>query len=344
MTGNQHTHPTWASRADLLEDPRLTEFVAWLRQLRQLSPHTEENYLRDIGQFVNFFYGTEAMPPFDWLLPNRQDAKRFLYAYTKTGARPASAARKLASLRTLFRYFALENLREDNPFSGIRRPKGDQPLPRVLTEAETLRLLEAPTEALRALDNPTPETRYIHLRDRAILETLYSTGARVSELITLDPGDISLSDGVCRVFGKGRKERLALLGRPAREALTAMLEASLALWPIAAEGGGGTPLFRNLTGGRLTTRSVERSMKHWLAAAGLPDDLSPHKIRHSFATHLLTHGADLRAVQELLGHASPATTQIYAHLSAEQITASYHHAHPRGAALSSRRDDGDRRG
>lgn len=329
MTGNQHTLPTWASRHDLLKDPYLAEFVVWLRQLRQLSPHTESNYLRDIGQFVNFFFGEASAPPFDWLLPNRQDAKRFLYAYTVTGVRPASAARKLASLRTFFRFLVLENLRADNPFSGLRRPKGDKPLPRILSETETVRLLDAPLISLRDLPDPTPEKRYVHLRDRAILETLYSTGARVSELVQMVPTDVSLKDGLCRVFGKGRKERLCLLGQPACEAITAMLDSALLLWPAGTEEGKGA-LFRNLSGGRLTTRSVERSMKHWLAAAGLPDDLSPHKIRHSFATHLLAHGADLRAVQDLLGHASPATTQIYAHLSAEQISASYHQAHPRG--------------
>ena len=192
-------------------------------------------------------------------------------------------------------------------------------------------LLEAPVQALAEQEKngvkPEPSAVYASLRDAAILELLYSTGARISEAAGLTRRHVDLLAGVARVRGKGKKERLCALGRPAVHALEKALEVSELLWPASAKDT--SPIFLNLHGGPLTTRSMERNMKTWLAAAGLPRALTPHKLRHSFATHLLDAGADLRSVQELLGHASLTTTQIYTQVSVERLKEIYRHAHPR---------------
>ena len=332
MNRNQHTLPTLPSRPDVADDPAVARFAVSLRELRRASPHTVANYLRDIGQFAAFLWPPSAKPPLDWAAPSRDDAQRFLHAYARTGAKPASTARKLASLRTFYRFLLREEALAVSPFATLRPPRRAKALPILLTEAEVTRLLNAPAEALRqALEAPAPpdpHARYLLLRDAALFETLYSTGARIAEIAALTNDRLDLEAGVCRVLGKGAKERLCLLGAPALAALRAMRAQARLLWSRADAPE--RPVFLNHEGHGLTTRSIERFMKRWLAAAGLSPDLSPHKLRHSFATHLLTHGADLRVVQELLGHASPATTQVYTHLAPERLAETYHAAHPRG--------------
>lgn len=329
---NQHTLTTLPVRTDITADPAVKRFERWLESVRHASSRTITNYLRDIGQFVAFYW-QEQPAPFAWASPTRADAKRFLHTYAKTGAKPASTARKLASLRSFYRFLITEKTLESSPFSGLRPPLREKRLPILLTEDEVTRLLNAPVEALKvALQTSgaalSPLTHFLLLRDIALFETLYSTGARVAEIADLTNGQVYLESGYCIVRGKGNKERLCMLGDPAVRAIQAMRQqaATLHLMPDAPN----KPLFTNNTGTKLTTRSIERFMKRWLLAASLSPSLSPHKLRHSFATHLLTHGADLRAVQELLGHASPATTQIYTHLSVEHLTETYHKAHPRG--------------
>lgn len=328
MNRNQHTLETFASRPDIGDDPVVARFADWLRAVRHASAHTVGNYLRDVGQFAAFFWGPTNAPPFDWALPDAADAKRFLHAYARTGAKPSSSARKLAALRAFFRWLVSEGALAHSPFATLRPPRRGKPLPTLLSEDEVARLLQAPHEALKAEDSADPLRRYVLLRDAAIFETLYSTGARVAEIAALTNDRLDLARGGCVVRGKGDKERLCLLGRPAIEALGAMRDQARRLWP--GTDAPGCTVFLNRDGERLTTRSIERFMKRWLAFAGLSADLSPHKLRHSFATHLLSHGADLRAVQELLGHASPATTQVYAHLAPERLAQTYHEAHPRG--------------
>lgn len=328
MNRNQHTLETFAARADLGADPVVARFVDWLRVVRHASALTAENYVRDVGQFAAFFWKPSDKPPFDWALPDAADARAFLHAYASTGAKPASTARKLAALRTFFRWQVTEGLLAHSPCAALRPPRRSKPLPTLLSEDEVTRLLRAPYEALAAETSAEPLRRYGLLRDAALFETLYSTGARVAEIAALTNDRLDLARGGCVVRGKGNKERLCLLGRPAVAALEAMRAQARQLWP-----GTDAPtcaVFLNRDGEGLTTRSIERFMKRWLAAAGLSPDLSPHKLRHSFATHLLSHGADLRAVQELLGHASPATTQVYAHLAPERLAQTYHTAHPRG--------------
>ncbi len=333
MARNQHSLETFTSRTDILKDPEVARFADWLRTIKHSSELTVENYLRDIGQFVAFYWKASELPPFNWARPDRTDAKRFLYAYARTGAKPTSTARKLSSLNAFFKYLVIQNVLAHSPVSGLRPPRKEKPLPILLTEAEVERLLAAPSEALHdALttegDALSPLKHYTLLRDCALFETLYSTGARISEVAHLKNRQLHLEQGTCIVLGKGNKERLCMLGAPAIRAIQAMHDQARLLWP-----GTSAPernVFLNCEGVGLTTRSIERFMKYWLVLAGLPATLTPHKLRHSFATHLLSHGADLRAVQELLGHASPATTQIYTHLAPERVAETYHAAHPRG--------------
>lgn len=332
-TGNQHTRPTLPVRQDIADDPQVAAFCDWLRAVRHASPQTVVNYLRDIGQFAAFFWGLEAPLPLPWLLPDRADAKRFLHTYVRTDAKATSTARKLSSLRAFFRFLVISGAVSHSPFTGLRPPRRERTLPRLLTEAEVSRLLNAPAEALRdRLLHAQPPldaaSHYALLRDCAIFETLYSTGMRVAELAALTNASLDLPHATVRVLGKGNKERLCLLGEPACLAIRAMQARARALWPRTDAPT--APVFLNLQGAGLTTRSIERFMKHWLAVAALPADLSPHKLRHSFATHLLAHGADLRVVQELLGHASADTTQIYTHLAPERLAQTYHATHPRG--------------
>jgi integrase/recombinase XerC len=204
----------------------------------------------------------------------------------------------------------------NNPATGLRGPRQERKLPRFFSREEMLRLLEAPPA-----DGP------LGLRDRAILEVLYSAGLRVSELTGLELGDLDLGEGLATVRGKGRKERLALLGPPATQAINAWLPARQALaGPRALTQ---PALFLNRRGTRLTTRSVGRLLSKYLAQTGLDPEASPHTLRHSFATHLLDAGADIRSVQELLGHRSLGTTQMYTHVSTQRLRDSYHKAHPR---------------
>ncbi len=333
MPRNQYSLETFVSRPEISRDPTVIRFAEWLRTVKHSSPLTVENYLRDIGQFVSFYWKAEDLPPYNWTMPDRADAKRFLYAYARTGAKPSSTARKLSSLTGFYKFLVAQGECSHSPFSGLRPPRKEKPLPILLSESEVERLLAAPGEALRdALategDALSPLKHYTLLRDLAIFETLYSTGARISEVAHLTNAQLRLDQGTCIVLGKGNKERLCLLGGPAQRAIREMQDQARLLWPrtTAPE----RHVFLNHLGNGLTTRAIERFMKYWLILAGLPTTLTPHKLRHSFATHLLSHGADLRAVQELLGHTSPATTQIYTHLTPAHVAETYHAAHPRG--------------
>jgi len=320
-------------RSQAAADPWVARFLAHLAAERNLSGHTVAGYLQDVGQFTAFVWPGEAeLPPYRWASPDRTLARQFLVAFHRAGCAPATTRRKLAALRTFYRFLIREGLLGKNPFSGLRGPRRTHGLPVVLNEGQVASLLAAPLRELdtlqaRAAGGMPPEAVYARLRDAALLEVLYSTGGRVAEVAELRIDRVDLAGGVARLHGKGRKERLSVLGRPARAALGRALEFADRLWPNAAARDG--VLFRNLQGGVLTPRSIERNLKHWLAAAGLPPAITPHKLRHSFATHLLNAGADLRSVQELLGHASLSTTQIYTHVSIERLKAVYRKAHPR---------------
>ena len=321
-----------AARPALQSDPWVEQFVRHLVSERNASAHTVSGYLQDLAQFVALVWpDPQARPPFDWRQPDRFAARGFLVKFSKEGAAPATTRRKLSSLRAFYRFLEREEAIERNPFGGLRGPRLSKHLPQILSVTQVLALLEAPVKALAGREQGggkvDPHAVYAALRDAAIFELLYSTGARISEAAGLTRRQVDLIGGAVRVRGKGKKERLCALGRPSVLALEKMFETAELLWPEAAKDA--SPIFLNLQGGPLTPRSMERNMKGWLVAAGLPPEITPHKLRHSFATHLLDAGADLRSVQELLGHASLTTTQIYTQVTVERLKEIYRHAHPR---------------
>ncbi|MBA4028808.1 MAG: tyrosine recombinase XerC [Planctomyces sp.] len=242
---------------------------------------------------------------------------------------PATMARKIATLRSFYKWADKRGLSIGNPMTAIRTPKQGKRLPRAITIEQIEKLLAAPNDR-----------DVLGVRDRAMLETLYSTGIRVSELVDLNVDDVDEPGEALRVRGKGKRERLVPVGSHAVAAVRRYIDMVradprfAALWPESAGGrfGAGRPLFMNKHGGRLSSRSVRRKLDKYLKSAGLDPRISPHTLRHSFATHLLENGADLRSVQELLGHQSLSTTQVYTHLTAQRLKNVYDQAHPRAEA------------
>jgi integrase/recombinase XerC len=295
-------------------------FLEHIQAERNLSPHTVTAYERDLLQFQHFLASEFLGRDPEEVRPEDVDVlavRSFLAWLTRQGLGKRSQGRALSAVRSLFRFACREGTLEANPAQGVRTPKFPKTLPRHLRPGEIETLVEAP----EAGDGP------LALRDRAILELLYATGVRVSELVGLDWRDIDLSSRVLRVMGKGSKERMVPFGRPAADALRAWL----AVWEgvRGARTGEEEPVFLNFRGGRLSIRSVERVIDRWVEASALAKGVHPHTLRHTFATHLLENGADLRGIQELLGHASLSTTQKYTHLEVERLLAVYRDAHPR---------------
>jgi len=317
----------------LIGDPAVRRFLEHLQGERDASPHTVAAYLGDLRQFVAATWGAGAAPPYPWAGCDRYTARRFLVGLHHAGDSPSTVARKASSLRTFFRFLLREEIVTVNPFRGVHLPRRERRLPSVLSVAEVGRLLDAPARLaetrLAATTDPARRSwiEYAAARDRAILELLYSTGLRIGECVALRAAQVDELSGFVRVVGKGRKERLCPVGRPALRALREALARRDLLFPHLR--GSAAPLFVNRHGGRLTARSVQRILKPYLAAANLPASVTPHTLRHSFATHLLDAGADLRSVQELLGHASLSTTQLYTHVSIERLREVYERAHPR---------------
>lgn len=314
-------------------DPAIRRFLDYLAAERNASAHTVAAYRSDLRQYIDLTWGPAAKPPHPWERCDRYAARRFLVRFHAEGRSPTTAARKASALRSFYRFLEREGLVERNPFRGVRPPRRDRRLPSVLSVEQVGRLLSAPKRiAERRLERErSPRRRqwiaYAVARDTAILELLYSTGMRIGECVALRENQLDFLSGVARVLGKGRKERMCPLGRPAIRALRAALEARETVVPSV--GARERPLFIGSGGGRLTSRSVQRMLKACLADASLPVTVTPHSLRHSFATHLLDAGADLRSVQELLGHASLSTTQIYTHVSIERLREVYERAHPR---------------
>ncbi|MFH0953450.1 MAG: tyrosine recombinase [Verrucomicrobiota bacterium] len=322
------------SGKDILVDPCVDHFVRYLRGERDASRHTLNSYVLDIAQFAGHTWGLDARPPFAWGEADRYAARKFLVGFQKAGMSPATTGRKVSSLRSFYRFLVREEHAQVNPFAGLLVPKRVKRLPHVLSVGEVERLLQAPgrmAQAGRAGAEPAHKawTPYARWRDAAMLELLYSTGMRISELAGLTDEQVDFLSGVVKVRGKGKKERLCPFGRPAHKALREAVERRDLFWAGLQRKGPPPALFLNRHGARLTTRSMERLMKKYLAFAGLNTGMSPHALRHSFATHMLDAGADLRSVQELLGHASLSTTQIYTHVSVERLKEVYEQAHPR---------------
>jgi integrase/recombinase XerC len=291
----------------------LAEFLRHLALERNASSHTVKSYREDLVQALDFFRTRQADQP-------ARITVRLLRGYlawlNEQGYAKATVARRLAAVRSWCRFLCRQGVLEANPASGLRGPRQDKKLPHFIQRADMTRLLEAP-----------PGDTPLGLRDRAVLETLYSAGLRVSELTALELGDLDLDGGLATVRGKGKRERLALLGPQAVAAITAWLplRQTLAGRRALAQ----QALFLNKNGTRLSTRSVGRLLEKYLKQAGMDPRTSPHTLRHSFATHLLDAGADIRSVQELLGHRSLGTTQIYTHVSTQRLSDHYRKAHPR---------------
>jgi integrase/recombinase XerC len=287
-------------------------FLAELRHARSASPHTLRAYQRDLDEVVEWCAERELRDP-------REVTQRTLRAWLahldERGLARASIQRKLSAVRSLFRYLLQHGHVRAHPASGLRRARTRRPLPGCLEPGEIERLLAAP-------DVATPTGA----RDRALLELMYSAGTRAAETVGLDRRDLDLERGVARVTGKGRKQRLAPLGSHAVRALREYLAHPRRPQP---RGEHAHAVFLSARGGRLTTRSLQKVVERAALVAGITRRATPHTLRHSFATHLLDQGADLRSVQELLGHANLVTTQIYTHVSVEGLRKIYERAHPR---------------
>ncbi|WP_027715623.1 tyrosine recombinase XerC [Desulfuromonas sp. TF] len=291
----------------------MSSFERHLVVERNVSDHTRRAYLRDLEGFRTFL--AENLPGKDSgeELLRRVDhltLRRYMAQLHRTN-RKTTIGRKLAAIRTFFRYLVREGVVKANPGEMVSTPRQEKYLPKTLSVDEAFALMES-----------GEGSGLLAMRDRAIVEMLYSCGLRVSELTALDVGSVSLEEGLVRVLGKGSKERIVPVGRQAREVLRLYLDERNA--PPDGE-----PLFLNHRGGRLTPRSIQRHLKKYLLMAGILKEATPHSLRHSFATHLLDGGADLRAIQELLGHASLSTTQKYTQVSVDHLTAVYDKAHPR---------------
>uniref|UniRef100_A0A7C1JMW4 Tyrosine recombinase XerC n=1 Tax=Ammonifex degensii TaxID=42838 RepID=A0A7C1JMW4_9THEO len=298
----------------------LDRFLVFLQAERRASPRTVEAYEKDIFDGIDFFAAKLGVPD-EGLTPAAITpalVRRYLAHLSERGLARNSVLRRLAAWRTFFRFLVREGVVTVNPLTRIASPRRERRLPRVLYQGEAQRLVE-----VAATTDP------LQLRDRAILEVLYGAGLRVSELVGLNLGDVDLSGGYLRVLGKGAKERLVPFGSYAAHALQAYLAHSRPLLLRSRAGALEHALFLNRLGQRLSVRGVRNIIKACAARAGVEGWVSPHTLRHSFATHLLDGGADLRVVQELLGHARLATTQIYTHLSQEKVRRVYEKTHPR---------------
>ena len=293
----------------------LEEFSAYLRDERNVSPHTLRAYEREIAQFVAFAQGEMACPrPND---VSSATVRAYLAHLHQRKLARISMQRALAALRTYFRFLGREGVVASNPARTVPTPRAPKPLPQV-----------APAGDLAVLLDAIPDTS-VGRRDRAALELLYGAGLRVSELVSLDLDDVDLGSRLLRVVGKGAKERIVPFGRVAESAVRRYLADRAAWRANAKEPGSDEPVLVNQRGGRLSDRSLRRILDRAVTLAATTLKLHPHALRHAFATHLLEAGMDLRAIQELLGHASLATTQRYTHLDLEHLLLSYRKAHPK---------------
>ena len=313
--------------------PLVRQFLDYLKLEKHFSDYTVKSYGADLIQFGQFLAGeighANANQAAGSVSPEQLDEKQtkcepltireflaYLYAqnYTKS-----TTARKLATLRSFYKFLIRRGVVGVNPLSTIRTPKQEKRLPKCLDLEQVQKLLDAPDD-----------TELLGSRDKAMLEVLYSSGIRVSELVELEMSDLDLNEGILRVKGKGRKDRLTPIGSQAIKALQRYFELRSADPKLSSQTL--TRVFLNKHGEALSTRSVRRKLDKYLVEAGLDPGISPHTLRHSFATHLLNNGADLRSVQELLGHQSLSTTQIYTHLTTSRMKQVYDSAHPRADA------------
>ncbi len=306
----------------------LAAFLDHLAHERRLSQYTLRNYRHAVGNFFQWLrkdVGEEADPARPLMLDElqaRQYGRKTIRDYVIEHQRRLSRRtlhNHVSGLRTFFRFCLKQGWVAQNPFHGLVLPKLDKTLPKFLNEKQCLELVRGPSRLLQN-DAITAQQAF---RDQLMLELLYGAGLRVSELVGLDYGHVDWGQGVARILGKGRKERLCPLGQAAMQCLTYFRDS------YAPATGPDDPVMIDDKGSRLGIRRVQLQLKEYLALAGLPMDITPHKLRHSFATHLLNNGADLRVVQDLLGHANLSTTQVYTHLTVDRLKKVYQQAHPR---------------
>lgn len=284
----------------------IEKFIRYLEIEKNYSQNTILNYKLDLEDFRKFL-GETGLEKIDYLV-----LRKYLAALKEKSLGNRSVARKLSAMRSFFRFLTREGFLKSNPILSVSSPKQEKRLPSFLTEEQVTKLIEA------TFGKDKSDER--SLRDRAILETFYSTGMRVSELVGLNSDDIDFISGIVKVMGKGRKERIIPIGESAITAIRAY---------SAKKKKSQDALFLNKNGRRISARGVRVIVDKYLRAVGLKHGVSVHTLRHSFATHLLNRGADLRSVQELLGHANLATTQVYTHLTTERLKSVYDKAHPR---------------
>lgn len=284
-------------------NPRLQKFLSYLEIEKNYSPHTLLNYKLDIKEFQRLSQET-AIDKVDYPL-----LRRYLMELKIKQHKPRTLARKISALRSFFKFLQREKIIQNNPALLLMTPKLDKKLPKFLSEEEMVRFIESPSLKKEA-----------GKRDRALLEALYSTGIRVSELVGLNMDSVDFIGNVVKVLGKGKKERLVPIGDKALDAIKDYLD---------SRAHNTNAIFLNRNGKRLTSRSINNIVDKYIQAGSFKFHISPHVLRHSFATHLLNRGADLRCVQELLGHANLSTTQIYTHVTTERLKNVYNKAHPR---------------
>jgi integrase/recombinase XerC len=289
----------------------ISEFLSFLRHEKNASPHTLAAYERDLRQVAAYLKEREVR----WDKAGNVLLRGFLAELYEKKRKKSTIGRKLAALRSFYAFCVRKKWTTENPAKVLATPKQEKKVPSFLSEDETIALLDLPLSG-KPLD----------LRDKAILELFYATGIRVSELVGIETGDLHFGERLVRVRGKGKKERIVPFGRKAREALE---EYSRARRGLIDKEGVQPAFFLNYRGGRLTTRSVQRMVRKYIHRTAVARKISPHSLRHSFASHLLGRGADLRVIQELLGHASLATTQKYTHVDLKQLLAVYKKSHPR---------------
>lgn len=294
----------------------IDRFLTYLKVERNASDYTIKSYSEDLHSLAEFLSDDQYLPEPADITP--LDLRGYVAALHDAGYAKSSISRRLASLRSFFRFAQREGIVDSNPAKPLKNPRPERKLPHFLTTQEIGKLLKAP-----------PLDDSMALRDRAIFEVLYSAGLRVSELVGINDQDLDLIDGSVRVQGKGKRERIAPLGSFAIKAIRAWQKQRK-----VKSKGKLTPLFVNRFGTRITTRSIGRMVEKYLKTTGLDQRTSPHTLRHSFATHLLDNGADIRSVQELLGHKSLVTTQIYTHVSTAGLLDIYERAHPRAKKSS----------
>lgn len=307
-------------------DARMQEFLAHLATDRGASAYTQRNYRQALAEF-RAWHETDRQRPADWLTLERDDFRSYLRALGRKQLSRAAIALRFSALRTFYRFLMRRGVVASSPVKNLSLPKQGRRLPRFLTAQQLEALLAAPLQGLAA-EAPKlgrPVDRVLCHRDVAILETIYSCGLRASELCGLRVEDVDAREGLVRVRGKGKKERMTPIGGPALRAIQAYWDL-LMRPPTAAQ-----PVFlsHRLEPRALAPRDLQRRLKRYLVIAGLDPHLTPHKLRHSYATHLLDAGADLRSVQELLGHAHLVTTQVYTHVSTDRLKRAYDAAHPR---------------